>query len=90
MHSAVEPNGCRPLSSSTSEPTQDLEAPRLAQRQVEEVERIPQKSTIETLCELFDPHDLASANIARMWRHQQQRSQHKGFVDHWAQADFQE
>jgi hypothetical protein len=91
MRSADEPIGHRSSSSSTPEPTQDPEAPRLAQQQIEEeVERILQKSTIATLCALFDPQELASANIARMWRYHQQRSQYKDFVHRWAQADFQE
>lgn len=91
MHSADEPNVSLPTSSLTPEPTQDLEAPRLAQQQIEEeVERILQKSTIETLCELFDPQELVSANIARMWRYHQLRPQYKDFVHHWAHADGQE
>ncbi|KAF3037147.1 hypothetical protein E8E11_003872 [Didymella keratinophila] len=88
MHSADELNGSRPTSRLTPKPTQELEAPSLAQQQIEEeVERILQKSTIDTLCELFDPQELVSTNIARMWRHHQLRSQYKDFVHHWAQAD---
>lgn len=60
----------------------------LVQQQIEEeVERILQEPTIETLCELFDPQELVSANVTHMWRHNQLRPEYKDFIHRWAQPD---
>lgn len=91
MPVASEASGSFPPLRSTSERGDNFEAARLAQQQIQdEVEQTLQKSTSKTLHELFDPQELESANIARMWRYHQLRPQYKDFVQLWAQADSQE
>lgn len=88
MRSTDEPNERLPTSSLTPEPARNTEAARLVQRQIEEeVEQIWEESTIEALCELFDPQQLVSAKIAHMWHHHQLRPEYKDFVYRWAQPD---